>query len=274
MRGNMRVIPGIQKFLIDCNWKFAVDNLFDWYHPQVTHMSAMASGIIPPSPDVVVDVGGAKTTQGDDLPIPAGLGGSGIDEMTFVAEYGHAIGGPSAKGLGDAGGLIDHSWREKPEVLEVLSPIGAQVGGHPNIFPTSWITGTNQLSLRIPRSPNQTEIWWYSFEDADASEEARKVNLMVTNHIFGPAGLLEQEDGENWSQSTMQTRGLASRRMPQLLCMDLGRGKIIRDDRGRARIEGCTNEHAQLWTYAAWAEWMKGTDWDTLRENTTPGDFL
>ena len=103
------VIPGIQKFIIDCNWKFAVDNLFDWYHPQVTHMSAMASGIIPPSPDVVVDVGCAKTTQGDDLPIPAGLGGSGIDEMTFVAEYGHAIGGPSAKGLGDAGGLIDHS---------------------------------------------------------------------------------------------------------------------------------------------------------------------
>ena len=47
LRGNMEVIPGIQKFIIDCNWKFAVDNLFDWYHPQVTHMSAMASGIIP-----------------------------------------------------------------------------------------------------------------------------------------------------------------------------------------------------------------------------------
>jgi phenylpropionate dioxygenase-like ring-hydroxylating dioxygenase large terminal subunit len=42
LRGNIEIIPGIQKFIIDCNWKFAVDNLFDWYHPQVTHMSAMA----------------------------------------------------------------------------------------------------------------------------------------------------------------------------------------------------------------------------------------
>ena len=46
-RGDIEVIPGIQKFIIDCNWKFAVDNLFDWYHPQVTHMSAIASGSIP-----------------------------------------------------------------------------------------------------------------------------------------------------------------------------------------------------------------------------------
>ena len=104
LRGNIEVIPGIQKFIIDCNWKFAVDNLFDWYHPQVTHMSAMASGIIPPDPNVTVDVGGAQTTTGEELPIPAGLGGSGIDEMTFVAEYGHAIGGPNVKGIGDAGG--------------------------------------------------------------------------------------------------------------------------------------------------------------------------
>ena len=29
----------------------------------------------------------------------------------------------------------------------------------------------------------------------------------MANHVFGPAGFLEQEDGENWTQSTMQTRG-------------------------------------------------------------------
>jgi phenylpropionate dioxygenase-like ring-hydroxylating dioxygenase large terminal subunit len=275
MRGDMEAIPGIQKFLIDCNWKFAVDNLFDWYHPQVTHMSAVASGIIPPDLETKIDAGGARNTQGDALDIPAGLGGSGVDEITFVAEYGHAIGGPSAKGQGDAGGLIDTSWREKPEVLEALGPVGAIVAGHPNIFPNSWIaTGTAQLSLRIPRGPNQTEIWWYSFTNKDNSPERRAVDVMVANHIFGPAGLLEQEDGENWSQSTMQTRGMASRRIPQLLRMDLGRGKMLRDEQGRCRMEGTTNEHAQLWTYAAWAEWMKGSDWDTLRENTTPGDFM
>ncbi len=38
--------------MIGCNWKLAVDKLFDWYHPQVTHASAFfpngsARGSIP-----------------------------------------------------------------------------------------------------------------------------------------------------------------------------------------------------------------------------------
>ena len=41
LRGDIEVVPGIQKFVIHCNWKFTVDNLFDWYHPQITHMSAI-----------------------------------------------------------------------------------------------------------------------------------------------------------------------------------------------------------------------------------------
>lgn len=35
------------KFLIDCIQKFTVDNLFDWYHPMITHMSAMTPGVMP-----------------------------------------------------------------------------------------------------------------------------------------------------------------------------------------------------------------------------------
>ena len=46
-----------------------------------------------------------------------------------------------------------------------------------------------------------------------------------SNHVFGPAGLLEQEDGENWSQSTRQTNGYMSKKIPQLLKMNLGTGQ-------------------------------------------------
>lgn len=45
-QGDMELIPGIQKFTIPCNWKFAVDNLFDWYHPHVTHLSALQTGLL------------------------------------------------------------------------------------------------------------------------------------------------------------------------------------------------------------------------------------
>jgi len=50
-QGDMEVVPGIQKFVIPCNWKFAVDTLFDWYHPQITHLSAFQTGLVPSPPD-------------------------------------------------------------------------------------------------------------------------------------------------------------------------------------------------------------------------------
>jgi hypothetical protein len=48
-RGDMAVVPGIQKFVVDCNWKITVDSVFDWYHPQVSHASAFRSGALGPA---------------------------------------------------------------------------------------------------------------------------------------------------------------------------------------------------------------------------------
>jgi len=267
----VEIIPGVQKFVIDCNWKFAVDNLFDWYHPQVTHMSAMNIGLFPAGPEVgAVDIGGAKSTLGDDLDIPAGPT-SGLADIALVAEFGHAIAGPSVDGL--SGPMVDNTWRERPEVIAALGPVGLKVSGHPNIFPNSWLTGNLQLSLRVPISCGKTEIWWFSFIEKNCTADQRTMRVSMANHVFGPAGLLEQEDGENWAQSTLQTRGSRSRRIPQLLKMDLGRGQVIKEH-GLARIEGTTSEHAQLWMYHSWAQWMKGLDWDALKKATSPPDLM
>jgi len=96
---------------------------------------------------------------------------------------------------------------------------------------------------------------------------------MMANRVFGPAGVLEQDDGENWSQATAQSRGLASRRMKHLVNMGVGRGRIVKEH-GLARIDGLSSEHGQRWTYHAWAQWMKGTSWGELRAATTPGEIL
>src|SRR5438874_2126241 len=39
-RGDTMVIGGITKYTIQCNWKFAVDNVWDYYHASITHASA------------------------------------------------------------------------------------------------------------------------------------------------------------------------------------------------------------------------------------------
>lgn len=276
-RGNMAVIPGIQKFVIECNWKFAVDNLFDWYHPQVTHASAFQPGVL----DIVagggatvdaIDVSGVELQTGGELSIPqTGITGTKFDQVVVLGEYGHAIGGPRA---GSAGDVDPNSvWRTTPEARQALGPVGLTVAGHPCVFPTTWVTTTSQLSLRIPRSPETTEIWWFSFTDLDMTEELRDLLTTIQIRIFGPAGLLEQDDGENWNQSTVQTRGTASRRVRHLVNMGVGRGKVVKEH-GLARIEGLTSEYGQLWMYHSWAQWMKGLGWDELREATTPPDAI
>lgn len=278
MRGEMEVVPGIQKFVIECNWKIAVDNLFDWYHPQVTHAAALQPDVLPAvrSPDVrpeSIDMTNVNLQSGAGLELRGGgISGTKFDAVVVLGEYGHAIGGPTRSSAGYF--EFDPAWRATPRAQAALGPVGINVAGHPNIFPTAWITSAlPQISLRIPRDPSHTEIWWFTFVDRNLPREMRNFMVTTANRIFGPAGLLEQEDGENWAQATTQTRGIASRRIKHLLNMGLGRGKLIHEG-GLARIEGLTSEHAQLWTYYAWAQWMKGLNWDGLRQATTPGDCI
>lgn len=266
---NLEIVPGVQKFVIDCNWKFAVDNTFDFYHAQVTHMSAMS--IITGAQTEGVEAGGATDSAGDQLDIPAAAA-SGLDEIAVIGEYGHGIGGPTADAI--VSPFVDQSWRERARARQLLGPVGLRIGGHPNIFPNLWVSSSGpQVALRIPLSPNKTEIWWYTFKDRDATPQQQAMSLWFTNHGFGPAGLFEQEDGENWAQSTMQVRGRRSAQIPQLLNMNLGQGKVVREH-DLCRIEGTSNEHAQLWTYQCWVQWMKGLDWETLKTATTPPDSL
>jgi nitrite reductase/ring-hydroxylating ferredoxin subunit len=277
-RGDMVVVPGIQKFIIDCNWKMALDNLFDWYHPQITHASAFQPGVLGAMPDregvpEKIDMNGVSTQSGAELDLPvSGIIGSKFDQMVVLGEYGHAIGGPTTS----SSGYVDFApgWRDTPQARAALGPVGMRVGGHPSIFPTTWVTAAlTQLSLRIPRDPSHTEIWWFTFVDRNFPRELRDTLITMSCRVFGPGGVLEQDDGENWAQATAQTRGIASRRMKHQLTMGLGQGKIIKEG-GLARIEGLTSEHGQLWTYHSWAQWMKGLGWDDLRKATTPGNSI
>lgn len=277
-RGDMAVIPGVQKFLMDCNWKFALDNLFDWYHPQVSHASAFAPGVLGgvvgglSSPGDAIDVSGVEMQAGGELGVPVtGITGTKFDQVVVLGEFGHGIGGPRAGSPGDVD--VNPTWRTRPEVQDALGPVGLTVAGHPSIFPSTWITTTNQLSLRIPRTPTSTEIWWFSFTDRSLPKEMQDMLTQLQIRIFGPAGLLEQDDGENWVQSTMQTHGVASRRVKHLVNMGVGRGKVVKEH-GLAHVDGLTSEYGQLWTYHSWAQWMKGLDWDQLRQGTTPPDAI
>jgi 3-phenylpropionate/trans-cinnamate dioxygenase alpha subunit len=154
-----------------------------------------------------------------------------------------------------------------PAMREALGPVGNRSYGHPNIFPNLWVALTNQICLRIPRGPYETELWWFTFMHEDASEETRRMTLFQANHMFGPAGLLEQDDGENWSHSTRGAMGAVTRRRPLNFAMGQGHDQMLEHDSGQSRIETVVNEHGQRWTYRSWQEWMLADSWQDLIDN-------
>ena len=102
-RGTLKAVGGVEKYTIPCNWKFAADNVWDFYHAGITHASAGMAGWM-----------GARPGRGllRDRYTP--------DYLTLLGGYGHAISGPKAKtGFTDARPAFDNAWRDTPEALEL-----------------------------------------------------------------------------------------------------------------------------------------------------------
>ncbi len=251
----MQVVPGVQKYTMQCNWKLAVDNLFDWYHPFISHYSAFALRMFgEPKP------GGALA---DPLQ---------QEHLVSLGDYGHAMSGPLSylDKNGESIPGFDESWRERPQAREAIPPGMINTSAHPNIFPNLWVSqSSGQLSLRLPKGPGTTEIWWFTYVDKTDPAETFHMKRGAANHVFGPAGLLEMDDGENWGESTKGAKGVISSRAPLNYSMNRNHGEVIDDESGPLRIETNVSEHAQLWTYRAWSEWMAAESWDELKANHT-----
>jgi hypothetical protein len=158
-------------------------------------------------------------------------------------------------------------WRERPELKQRLGAWGNRVGGYAqNVFPNLFLSPfTEQVAIRMPKGPMTTELWYFSFVDADAPEDEQRAHKLNGARTFGASGMLEQEDGENWDQSTRGAMGAVSSRHPLNYAMGLGHGEVVSPEDGPTRVETLINEHAQLWTYRAWADFMAAKDWEELK---------
>ncbi|WP_091738549.1 aromatic ring-hydroxylating oxygenase subunit alpha [Phenylobacterium immobile] len=278
-RGDMEIVGGVQKNLIGCNWKLAVDNLFDFYHPQISHASAFMSGFRKQ----LEGVDAAEQAIVEKAEINGGIRNA---HRVVLGKYGHAIGGPRlTKEVREARALLgprfevltNDNFRMTDSAQEALGEIGLDVNGHPNIFPNLWVaTNGHQLSLRLPKGPDKCEIWWFAFVPKEAPDWKKAELIERSIHVFGAAGLLEQDDGENWDQSTRAMKGVIAKRYPLNFSMGLKHGVVNHAEGDLHYIDTTTNEHAQLWTYRGWAEWMDAESWGQLKQISVehPGDLV
>jgi hypothetical protein len=261
LHGDNKAVGGIIKYTIPCNWKFATDNIWDFYHGITTHQSAyiatMPKGAF------------SRNSKGRYL----------AKNWSFLAPYGHVVAGPVR--TPERGDDVNQSvarnrganseWRKKPENIAELGRIGSQAGGHPEIFPNLWITG-NQAILRLPKGPHKTEHWFFTLLDDKLTPEEKDGQRNGALHGFGPAGFWEQDDGENWGESTKAMRGVITRRFPLHYGMNVNRGEVIHEEDAPDYVESGVAEHAQLWYYRNWANWMASESWDELRQQQPQTD--
>jgi phenylpropionate dioxygenase-like ring-hydroxylating dioxygenase large terminal subunit len=260
-QGDMVVIGGVQKNLMECNWKFPSDNTADFYHAKISHASARLSGYMNRNNNLA----GARAANMS--------GGTGVTPPSYsiLEEYGHVAGASFMKDGWEE--LMEgdplQQWRLDEAVQEKMG-IQVRAGGcMTNLFPNIFIPMAHrQICIRMPKGPTKTELWWFNFVDSAHSAELRAEQKYRSGHHFGPGGMMEQDDGENWDQSTAGARGVVTGRYPLNYQMNFKKGVLINDESGPPRIEGVhTNENYQLWQHRAWSEWMAAESWADLQRN-------
>jgi phenylpropionate dioxygenase-like ring-hydroxylating dioxygenase large terminal subunit len=255
-QGDLVAVPGIARWAMGANWKFAADNAIgDMYHGHWTHRSAMLAGHASGSG---TGTGASAVTRALQRP-----------GFTLVTEYGHGFNADfvSPEQLNSDSPLA--AWRKDEAVQRRLGALRGKVNrANMLVFPNLFVnSGSRELMLRNPLGPTSIEIWKTTLVDRNAAPELQRRQIRASNRHFGPAGMFEQDDGENWAQST---RGAESRAaLPHDLnyAMGVGNGNFIADGASPARIDVLVNEHAQLWMYKCWAEYMDAANWRALKAN-------
>ena len=144
--------------------------------------------------------------------------------------------------------------------MRMRAPISSKVRSSKclrRITRVSFSSSSRQIHVWQPKGPLQTEVWLYTLVDRDAPEDVKRAIRQRSQQHFSPAGLFEQDDGENWEQSTMAARGVVARRYPLNYQMGLGHETLVEHDEGPARVETLVNENNQRAFYRRWAELMR-----------------
>src|SRR4051794_9214574 len=201
--GGIEVIGAPQIWDVDCNWKFAVDNFTDNFHVFSSHHSLVELGLLPNDPDFACH-GHMVTLDNGHI-------------LHFVP------GAPGEEGFGLPQDL-------RGEFARHLAPAQAQIAGESTfsagtVFPNfHWLQlfvtgdieseGAPVLNIRMeqPLGRTRTRMWSWLAIDRDASPEYRKASYETAVRTFGPSGIFDQDDMENWEDCTRANIGPAAQR--------------------------------------------------------------
>lgn len=248
-KGGIEFLPGTHKWRIKCNWKFPVDNFIgDSYHGPVSHGSAWESGF-----------------EG----MPRRKKGYGYEGFQINAGNGHGFGARWAEDMDQVMEMslpefLDYETERAPETRARLGDLrGMHLSPmHGSIFPNfSLLWQSGNMRIWHPKGVNETEGWSWCFVDKKAPQSHRDMVRIHDLQRHGTSGTWEQDDVDNWVQSTLSSRGYVGKQIKQNLSMgvdhEIADPTSIHPDL-RGRVAGFQNEINQRQLYAQWARMMDG----------------
>ncbi len=248
--GSTEILPGIHRWVMNFNWKFGSDNFGgDNYHTLVTHGSMSASGMSAPRRPLQLE----KTN------------------FIIAAGNGHCV----------LGGYAGDQPRQQqgfnePEVAKYLNDISAELNqrlgkirgkqanmGIGTLFPNFTWHSSPTIRMWHPRGPWSTEVWSFCIVDKNAPDVVKQAMKNSYIQRFGPAGNMEQDDANNWMDSTRSAKSLTARKYP--LNMTMGKGHEWTNETHPGQSLGFSwSESNWRHFYGWWAKMMDAPSWKQL----------
>ncbi len=242
-RAELEVLGPPQRHEMDANWKLPAENAAsDAYHTFSTHASISEVGLTP----------SARWAK------------SGYH---ISAGNGHAcmIGSPAAEFIFPKELMSVYERNLRPDQLAVLNQMAHMVGTvFPNLsFLISSVTlkgrliSHTELFLWQPKGPDRIEPNLFFLVEKAAPAEWKERSRQAWLLTFATAGMLSQDDAENWTDITRNSRGRVAGDLLYSYEMGLGH-RPLRDFPGPGEVyEGKYNEANARGFYRRWLELLR-----------------
>lgn len=254
LEGGSVVLPGVHKWVIECNWKLAAEqHASDMYHAAVTHGSSIRA-LAPPDFDPKHQ--GLQDREGIQYSDVNGHGGGFFWQENPAPQVWTQ---PAAQAW---------QYSSYPEAESRIGKLRAKrFSGHNTLFPNfGFLFSTQSIRVWHPKGPNQMEVWAWVLVDKKATEEAKEAFRLGAMRGFGPAGMLEQDDGENWVEVQKVLKGSVARKTPFCVQMGLGHERKEGPDGFRGTLNHVFAETAARGFYRHWLDLMSSDSWHQLLE--------
>ncbi len=246
--GGIEVI-GIQKWRVGTNWKVPAENMVgDVAHAPATHSSVFQIAPGDPASDLALK---SVLEYGNNVALPGGHGGT-FRLYPKDDNDGRLPGETAIRATPGVGEYFESVQAEAEERL-------GKVRKHIKIatcmtFPNLCLLGSN-FTFRVahPRGPMKSEVWSWVFVDRDAPQVVKDTLRKFYTLTFGPGGIFEQDDGENWEGVTYGSSGVEASSHPFHYGAGLDAGS---HPELRGTVSTVYSEHTQRNMYGRWHELM------------------